>query len=113
MVGPSKQASIDTHVRNAVTLVWGSLRLTLKNRPRCYAKSHTGGGCISANTRPPQLASLACACLKLRVVKCKQGINISTKFSCYGEVNLVQRFQIHKEKEIDLQLMEHNQYPWG
>ena len=27
MVGPSKQASIHTHVRSAVTLVWGSLRL--------------------------------------------------------------------------------------
>ena len=27
MVGPSKQASIHTHMRNEVTLVWGSLRL--------------------------------------------------------------------------------------
>ena len=27
MVGPGKQASIDTHVRNAVTLAWGSFRL--------------------------------------------------------------------------------------
>ena len=30
MVYGRKQASIHTHVRNAVTLVWGSLRLTPK-----------------------------------------------------------------------------------
>ena len=43
MVDPSKQANIHTHMRNAVTLVWGLLRLAPINIGGDYIIINVGG----------------------------------------------------------------------